>query len=508
MKKLKKLGSVLLALAVMFVMTSTAFGNVIETGQYTLTLSGGVSGHTYNLYQIFTGDVSANKDTNAETKYVLSNIKYGKNYIPGGKNVGDKVPSTELQSITKEFAQTVNPTGGAFRTVKAGDGGTVTFSDLPAGYYLVKDSKTSASEENDSIPKFMLQVVGDTSAVIKGGVPAVEKKIVDADSVKVDVADYNIGDTVNFEITGTLPSNYNEYSKYKYELYDTLSTGLSYNNDAKVFVKNGDNRVEVTSQTTISHENGNLTIKFADLKTLTGVTISSTSEIIVEYSAILNNNAVIGLDGNPNEVYLKFSNNPNNGGSGEMGKTPTDQVVVFTYELDVTKVDGKDNTTKLQGAEFVLLNSAGKFATVSGGKVTGWVDETNEYTTLTSDAEGLFVISGLDAGTYKLREIKAPEGYNLMDKDVEFTISATLNQTDGYLGTAKDALTALTIKVGETTTNGVLSTGIVTTTVVNNAGTVLPSTGGIGTTLFYVIGGVLVLAAIVLLVTRRRMREE
>ena len=223
---------------------------------------------------------------------------------------------------------------------------------------------------------------------------------------------------------------------------------------------------------------------------------------------------MVGLDGNPNEVYLEYSNKPDQSGSGDTnntGKTPEDKVIVFTYELDTTKVDGQDNTKKLEDAEFVLYrkesDNSKKYATVDANfKVTGWTGNEEESTKLTSDANGLFRVIGLDDGTYYLKETKAPSGYNLLSSDIEVVITATTTNGQNWTdGVASSALTNLAVTAGGNAGTGDINTGIAAITVANNKGSTLPETGGIGTTIFYIAGGVLVLAAAVLLVTRKRM---
>ena len=251
--------------------------------------------------------------------------------------------------------------------------------------------------------------------------------------------------------------------------------------------------------------------------------------ILVFYDAWLNEDAVIGLDGNPNTAYLEFSNNPNGDGAG---RTEDDKVIVFTYELDGTKVDGKTQAA-LQNAKFVLLNGAKtEAAMVVDGKVKEWVKVATEAAAgdvqmpetyegwlelnqqhngliLTSAEGGTFKIAGLDDGTYYLREIQAPNGYNLLEEDVQLVITATTANGQEWDGAANTALTGLTIAVDNgAAQNGVLDTGIVNVTVENNQGATLPETGGMGTTLFYIIGGLLVVGAGVLLVVRIRMKAH
>lgn len=257
-----------------------------------------------------------------------------------------------------------------------------------------------------------------------------------------------------------------------------------------------------------------------------------TNYVIITYSATLNENADIGLDGNENTAYLEFSNDPNGNG---LGRTAEDTVIVFTYELDGTKVDGETQAA-LQNAQFVLLNGAkSEAAMVVDGKVTGWVKvateaaagdvkmpETyeewverygNQNVILTSAADGIFKIAGLDDGTYYLREIQAPAGYNLLEEDVQLVITADTANGQEWDGDPATALTALnmTITVGEagpTQVRGDLEGGTVGVTVENNQGATLPETGGMGTTLFYIIGGLLVVGAGILLVVRIRMKAH
>ena len=224
----------------------------------------------------------------------------------------------------------------------------------------------------------------------------------------------------------------------------------------------------------------------------------------------MNQNAVVGLDGNPNVVYLEYSNKPDQSGSGDTGntgKTREDKVIVFTYELDTTKVDGQDNAKKLEDAEFKLHNVDNKWAIVnSDNKVTGWADTEEGGSKLTSDANGLFKVIGLDDGTYYLKETKAPTGYNLLSSEITVVITATTTNGQTWTdGQASSALTNLAVTADSTAGTGNTSTGVAGITVANNKGSTLPETGGMGTTIFYVIGAILVIGAGVVLITRKRM---
>ncbi|HIY17445.1 MAG TPA: LPXTG cell wall anchor domain-containing protein, partial [Candidatus Intestinimonas stercorigallinarum] len=232
-------------------------------------------------------------------------------------------------------------------------------------------------------------------------------------------------------------------------------------------------------------------------------------KVIVNYNAIVNKFAVVGGVGNPNEVDLEFSNNPNTDSTGE---TPKDIVTSFTYQLNVTKVDGKDENVKLEGARFALYRLV---ADPDGGqkkeyvkidadnKVSGWQETLPTNGNIVTDVNGRMSVIGLDAGTYYLTECVAPDGYNLLDADVQITITAEYSKD----GKTIEKLT-VTVDDGEPT-NGTTEdgefTGELEVTVKNFSGVELPGTGGIGTTIFYTLGGLLAVGAAVFLVTKKRM---
>ncbi|MDD5857868.1 MAG: isopeptide-forming domain-containing fimbrial protein, partial [bacterium] len=324
------------------------------------------------------------------------------------------------------------------------------------------------------------------------------------DNAWQDSADHDIGDKVPFQLTATLADNVSSYTTYKVVFHDTLSEGLTYNNDAKVTF----NSTDVTSYFTINEENGSLTISCNNVKKF-GAT--NNSVITVEYTATLNSNAVIGSAGNPNKVYLEYSNNPNKSAEGdnETGKTPEDTVIVFTYKTIINKVDGEDKA--LTGAAFKLEKKLSDNTWKLIKEFT--VDEANPTST--------FTFTGLDDGTYKLTETVTPASYNTIEP-IEFTITAShdIESESPRLTELKVTSTADTerdpeegedagtgkIKVPAFTTN--TADGSLSANVINNKGAELPSTGGMGTTIFYVVGSILVLAAVVLLVTKKRMSGE
>ena len=413
---------------------------------------------------------------------------------------------------------------------------------LDDGYYLVQDASDSPSgtgETNSGAKtRFILKVAGggNVNVTAKSSAPSVIKKVKEDDKTVTgavtvgaytanaqynDVADYCIGENVPFELISTMPSTYDDYTSYFYQFTDTLASNFTLNTNSiavKVVNADGETPLTATDYTVSSQdESGKFTITINDTKKITSIKKDST--IVVDYNATLNDTAEIGLPGQENKVDLTYSNNPNYTGDGastpegDKGKTPEDKVIVFTYELDVTKYLGNEETkadaedgTK---AGFKLGNADGsKWATVDGNlRITGWVDDVAAATEVTTDATGIFKFIGLDDGKYTLRETTTPTGYNTM-ADLTLTIGATTANNQVWSGTASDALSAIKLTMNSTNIDGDVDKGNVEGSIINQKGSSLPSTGGIGTTMFYVGGGVLVAGAGVLLITKKRAKKD
>ena len=496
MKTIKRSIALVLAMILALAMSVTVFAAPnADQNTFSLTLNKAVKGHTYEAYQILSGDLSADKAT-------LSNIKWGEGINAEGQTAlgGDAAGyakkladmgnnSSELKEQAQIIGANLASASGSV-TVTDPDAKNV-ISNLKPGYYLIKD-KDDSLQGQESYTEFILHVTDDVDANVKADVPSVEKKVKDTNDTTgettgwQDSADYDIGDDVPFQLTATLANNIESYKTYSLKFNDTLSEGLDYNNDA--VIKLGDK--DVTDRFTPSYDATAKTLTFT-CDDILAFGAKNSDKIVVEYTAKLNENAEIGAAGNPNTVYLDFSNNPNNGGEGDRGKTPEDKVIVFTYKLTVNKVD-KENKP-LTGAEFSLFK-----------KVNGKDELVEVKKILSTNAEGtVFGFTGLDDGTYVLRETKTPDGYNSIE-DQTFTISAKHDENSD-----DPKLTELT---GDVASGSIIDLGVMlekgelSTDVVNNKGSVLPSTGGAGRVAIYVIGAILVLGGGIVLVTKKRVR--
>lgn len=506
-KAMKKLMAALLAVAMVCAMAIPAFADgssSTSTAPVTTlyTIAAPHNGHTYEIYQIFTGDYDPSNKT------MLTNIKWGKNGKGGA--VGDAVDQAILNELSgvassaidsaklaviEKYVTLTNPV----ETIV--DGGSV---EVAGGYYLIKDQDGSLSG-SEPYTTYLVSVVGTVTITPKSNdVPEFEKKLKDTNDSTGDVsdwqdsADYDIGDYIPFRLQGTVPEDYGSYKTYYYAFHDVEEAGLTFDPDSVevhlgdengAIIPNTDYKVLTKKDGTTSDTECTFEIVFDDLKNISSVAANST--ITVTYRSKLNDNAVLGKHGNVNKAQLEYSNNPKGTGTG---RTPWDNVIVFTYKVVVNKVD-QDNHP-LEGAEFTLTKK------INGG--------TEVIKTMTIDSsETQFTLSGLDDGEYTLTETVTPANYNTISP-ITFTVNATHEIEWDSISTRDNVLTSLTgdKKVGEITFSVDKTAGTLTTNVINNIGTTLPGTGGIGTTIFYVIGGGLMVAAAILLITKKRMENH
>ncbi|SCW39324.1 LPXTG-motif cell wall anchor domain-containing protein/fimbrial isopeptide formation D2 domain-containing protein [Streptococcus equinus] len=487
-----------------FVATLFAFvgGNAFADGAtYSLTIKGTHVGHTYEAYQIFDGDISSDGKT-------LSNVKWGSDVTPfdyKGITEADKIaeeiskPGEVDENNETKAAKDFSKLAGAHLTTTThkvtSTETTTVISGLAPGYYLVKDvdgSQTAdpskESEKATAYTRFIMQVVGNSEAQLKNDVPSVQKKVKEnSNSEWQDAADYDINDTVPFQLKATLPIHIDDYEHYYVEFTDTLSAGLTFD---KITLVKADNTILKEDQYQVSkteNKDGTTTLSviITDVKAVSGIS-KDDREVTVEYNATLNDKAVLGSAGNPNSVELTYSNNPNATGDGtskpaDTGKTPKDTVKVFTYQTIINKID--QDGKALPGAGFTLYKDGKEFKKLPAGDAT------------------TFTFKGLDAGNYVLEESTTPDGYNTI-KPIEFTINAEydVKSDDPQLTKLSGDVTSGVAKFDANEADGSLKADIV-----NRKGSLLPSTGGMGTTILYVIGSILVLVAAVLLITKKRM---
>lgn len=477
MKKMKRF--VALALSVVMVLAMSVLASAAVD----------LSQHTFKAYQIFSGDLDSNN--------TLSNIVWGAG-VHGDVLLTDLQAKTEFASCenaadvaevlgqygeedsqTKDFAKTV-----AKHLTDTATEGTGTINLTKAGYYLIVD--TTNVEGTDNAKNLSLLKVNGPGSVtprVKTDKPELVKKVKDTNDTTgettgwQDSADYDIGDSIPYQLKATM-GDISNYDTYYVKFTDTMQHLILDTNSVKVTV--GDRELK-SDEYTLNWDADKkiMTVSITNVKSL-GATNGTV--ITVDYNATLDSDAVIGSAGNPNTAYLEYSNNPNNAGSGETGKTPEDKNIVFTYKVTANKVD--QDGKALSGAKFRLSkkNSDGTWKVISELDGTG-------------NDGNVFSWNGLDDGDYKIEETQTPSGYNSIDP-IEFTITATHDATS-------DNPTLISLTGGDKF-SGDVSTGILTTNIENKRGSTLPSTGGIGTTIFYIVGGILMVGAAVLLITKRR----
>lgn len=531
-----------------------------SAAENTVTFIGGTVGtHQYTAYQIFSGDAAKNgfnsatgTNENVELKNVnwamdatnasafLTALKNDARFGEGDANVFKDCTTAAgvakvLKNYTynsqgaKDFAdfvveQATKTSGGITFPTTTAASGAEELSITVDGYYVIAETTlTPDTAGNGAMTAYLLGVYDASAGAdiqVKAALPTFQKKIKDfndsgttdgsTNNVWQDSADHDITDDVPFQLTATLPTDYANYKTYKLVFHDDLQNEVfTLNKDSiKVYYQKGtgDPTVIDAAKYNVVTEGfseddvfkskktdgtTDFTVTFANLKDeTTGISeVGAGDKIIIEYTAKLTDKAKIGAEGNWNSGYLEYSNNPNFIGEGAptTSHTPEDLVVAFTYELDVNKVDGQTPAQPLKGAGFTLQKHNG-------------TDYVNVGTEIKGEDLTTFVFKGLDAGKYKLVESTVPDGYNSA-ADTEFELSATHDETADV-----PALKTLTVNKSTLTANK--DSGKVSTTIVNTSGASLPSTGGIGTTLFYVGGGVLVAGAGVLLITKKRAKKD
>ena len=569
-----------------------AFGNVVspaamafaEGAGSTVTFSDAdyATSTTYKGIQIFKATVTTTGEgtTVSNIEWASGSVKAGvvaaiKEYEPSynsdiAQDAADwlsahaGVTGTESKVASDNVLSTIAGKlngGSAWQTTPAG---SASLSGLEAGYwlFLTDTAGTPAGMSTDGFTSPVYAVIDGTSSTAvtpKKGVPTVEKKILDdADAADADlktsdkwkdVADSQIGQEMNYKLTGTIASNYATFSAYAYKFTDVLSSGLDYvDGSVEVYAVNGGAYTKIgTEHYSVANADNTLTVEFKvgngdkGLKDVEAV--NADTQIVVFYKAKLNGNAVIGnvadgdKGGNPNTVKLTYSNNPYTEGTGE---TIEDTVADFAFKLNLNKVD--QGTEKgLAGAVFAIqsadANTAGQYiaskadetAGVIAGQLVTVADANNlpEYVKFTSGSDGKIAVFGLDAGSYKVTEIQTPDNAKYTKAD-PFTFAITPTYDDSAM-----KVTGLTAAVSEsdkgrsdiafgtldgtagdnklTGTDGTganAATGEVTINVGNAKSVGLPITGLDGVTLTWIAGGAVLVIGVVRLIRRCRAESE
>lgn len=484
MKRTGKLFSVLLAVVLVFSTAIMAFAAEEQKG--TITINGAtnvsVDGKTFNAYRILEAEAVDVSDLSKGIVYTIpSELQSFYNSKFGGEDdtatvaeITDGLNDMDADALQAFAVEALAAAKAANITPKTatGEDDAAILADIPFGYYVIEDAGLASP-----ISALMLQTTSAT-VTIKADKPSITKKIdgdIDQDDKTTGDVDYNtakVGETVPYVLTSAVPTM-TGYETYGYTVKDTFSAGLTYNGDVKVTIGG-----EEVDDYTVTYENQVLTIAFADLTNYT-----AGAEIEITYTATVNESAVKGTEGNPNTVILTYSDNPQDATSTE--ETPEDTVITYLIDLIVNKTDASNEA--LAGAKFELYNDSTLVA-------TGVSDDNGVVIFAYEDGYS----AGLkDGETYTLKEIEAPAGYNEAE-DIVFVVSfdaptdtaAAVWSTDNNVVNLNDDGTAFEI------------------TVVNQTGGLLPSTGGIGTTIFYIVGALLVIGAAIFLISKKRMSAE
>jgi len=614
MKNMKKILALIVAVLMIVASMSVAFAEdtVITVGA---VQNDKAVNHQYTAYRIFSGTVSVDGKTLSDVQYstgvsntLITSLK-GNTTLNAiaeiaalnttdstARDVAEALGKVTTAAAKEALADVLNTyfttTGSYVKHVcgdKQSDGSYQINIGTDLGYYFIRDDQTSYIDSTGAPTtytgntKYVLQVIGSTNIAPKFSVPTIEKKIVEG-SQKFDANSKSVGDTVHYQLTSTVP-DISEYKAYTFIMQDDISDGLTLNKataPAHTFtIKVGETELVEGTDYTVTYDSSDaddFKIKFTSLydrfksTAAADAAFAAGSAITVDYSATINENAVIGEGGNPNKAKLIYTNDANWDGQGTTGnpdgptgETPWDVVNTYITEIDILKIDG-DTQLPLEGVQFSIkgdaleavvtynvsfqekdenfwtqnpaetkyyllkdgtyttsqstAETAEYYDTDAANKIFARVETINSTSakagdpakiTMSSGEDGVIKFAGLGAGTYTIHEEATLDGYNLLTGDITVGISGTINSNAVSAATITDGTELIDWDYSVT---GASSSAVhsdnnhIVITVENNKGATLPSTGGMGTTILYIGGSILVLAAAILLITKRRMNAE
>lgn len=548
---MKKILAALLAVCLVLACGVCAYADG-NAASGSITIKGTVEGKRYDLYKIF--DLTyTGEGTDLKASYTIADswtafFDGDGDYIVEA-NSGSLNPivvdgKTKYINITDDNIAEFSKAALNYAiknkvtsTELLGNGGDVTQNALPLGYYLVYPRGATEIMGSNASVCSLTSTVPNAEVVVKGTYPTIDKKIGTNAAAEATSNAASIGDSVPFVITGKVP-DMTGYTAYRYVVSDTLSAGLTFNDDIAITL--GGNALNAGTDYTVSVDGNSFKIVF---KNFINHAADAGEAIVITYSAIVNEKAVIGTNPNTNTAKLIYSNDPKNTGDGDepvpgvpVGETPDVTTNTYVSAIKLKKVDGKDNTTTLTGAKFSIAGTSAKVVITNGtmfkpsdsgtyymlkdGTYTGTAPAGNEkdydsttqkyekVTTVNKDtteaeinrtgyvnSQGVLEFKGLGAGEYTITELVAPDGYNLLTSPI--TVKIDFNSATNTWDAAV-AGKAATID----------ESGFITFDVANNAGSKLPETGGIGTTIFYIVGGLMMAGAVIVLVTKKKMSVE
>lgn len=488
MKHMKRFMALFAALALVLAMAAPAFADTTATTG-TITVDNAVSGTTYKIYRIFelesfSGEAYSYKPSTAWSDFkdytttiddttVKASDFFTVNangYVEWKKDKKDE--GAAFAKLAKAYAAAKLSTNDGEESATSS---TVTFSGLPMGYYLLDSSLGALCSLQTSTPNVTIKE--------KNSDTTTDKKIVENGEPK-STNSASIGDTVNYKTT----INVKDGDPQKYVLHDKMS-GLNFDPNSVEVKVTGTNARDLTKDTDYTVATSELGDDCTFHINFIAGKLKANDVVEVTYSAKVAASAVIGGSGNKNETHLDY---------GEDKYTTPSETKTYVWSFAIHKYTQTGETqTQLAGAKFVVYrtnSSKTEYAKFTSGKLSGWTEDQTEASVLESQATTDTVVSGLGTGTYYLKETEAPKGYNKLVKDIKIEISANQGSDTTELVSS--------IKQDDTPITGTIIN------VLNNAGTVLPGTGGIGTTIFYLIGGGLMVAAAVLLIAKKRMENK